>query len=353
MSRRWTPVTDRPLRFALVGCGRVAPRHAEALAAHGDTARWSAICDPDPSVRQQWSHELDVPGYADLTNLLAARDVDVVVLATPSGLHPPHAVEAAEAGVHVVTEKPMATRWTDGQRMVRACDEAGVELFVVKQHRFNPAVVALKSAIDDARFGRIYSVQLNLFWTRPQSYYDMADWRGTWELDGGALMNQAIHYVDLLQWLIGPVESVHAFTGTLARRIEVEDTAAMNLRWRSGAIGSATVTMLTHPQNYEGSLTVIGEDGTVRLGGVACNRIETWRFREPRPEDEALDADPWKDHGIYGSGHGDLYQNVIASLRGEASPVVDGHEGLKSLEIVVAAYRSAQEGRRVSLPLDY
>lgn len=315
-------------------------------------ARWTAVCDVERAARDEWSTRLDVPAYDDLDRLLEDASIDVVVLATPSGLHPAQAIRAAEAGVHVVTEKPMATRWTDGQRMVRACDENGVALFVVKQHRFNPAVRALKAAIDEGRFGRIYSVQLNLFWTRPQSYYDMADWRGTWELDGGALMNQAIHYVDLLQWLVGPVESVHAFTATLARRIEVEDTAVVNLRWRCGALGSMSVTMLTHPNNYEGSITILGEDGLVRLGGVACNHVETWRFRDSR-EETSPDLHAWRDQGIYGSGHGPLYANVVRALRGEARPVVDGHEGLKSLEIVIAAYRSAQEGRRVSLPLDY
>ena len=353
MSSRWNPIVDRPIRFALVGCGRVAERHVEALAACGDGTRWAAICDIDPAARHNWSRGLDVPGYGDIDDLLRECSFDVAVLATPSGLHPEQAIRTARAGRHVLTEKPMATRWSDGQRMVRACDENDVGLFVVKQHRYNPAVLALKEAIEGGRFGRIYSVQLNLFWARPQSYYDMAEWRGTWELDGGALMNQAIHYIDLLQWLVGPVESVHAFTSTLARRIEVEDTAAMNLRWRCGALGSVTVTMLTFPQNYEGSVTIIGEHGTVRLGGVACDRIDTWRFREPKPQDEELELEPWQAGDIYGSGHVPLYRNVVGLLRGTPHHLVDGHEGLKSLEIVIAAYRSAQEARRVSLPLDY
>ncbi len=349
MSRGWKPITDRPVRFALVGCGRVATRHREAVAGCGSDARWVAVCDIDPGRRDEWSSTLDVPGFADLDDMLAAVDVDAVVLATPSGLHPSQAVAAAKAGVHVVTEKPMATRWHDGLAMVKACEDADVALFVVKQHRFNPAARAVRRAIEAGRFGRIYSVQLNLFWTRPQSYYDLAPWRGTWELDGGALMNQAIHYVDLLQWLFGPVESVHAFTSTLARRIEVEDTAAVNLRWRSGTLGAMNVTMLTHPSNFEGSLTVIGEHGTVRLGGVACSRIDTWQFADSREAPPA--EEDWSDADPYGSGHHPLYRNIVATLRGEDAPAVDGHEGLKSLEIVIAAYRSAQEAHRVSLPL--
>ena len=191
----------------------------------------------------------------------------MVILATPSGLHAPQTIEAAEAGRHVVTEKPMATRWSDGKAMVQACDQAGVRLFVVKQNRLNATIQLLKRAMDKKRFGQIYMVNVNVFWNRPQEYYDSARWRGTWEFDGGAFMNQASHYVDLLDWLVGPVECVHAFTATLARRIEVEDTGVANVRWRSGALGSINVTMLTYPKNLEGSITIIGERGTVRVGG--------------------------------------------------------------------------------------
>ena len=209
------------------------------------------------------------------------------MLATPSGLHPQQVIEIAAAGLDVMTEKPMATRWSDGLRMVRACDEAGVRLFVVKQNRRNRTLQLLRQAIQGDRFGRIYMVNVNVFWTRPQSYYDSADWRGTWEFDGGAFMNQASHYVDLLDWLIGPVESVMAYTGTLARRIEVEDTGVAALRWRNGAMGSVNVTMLTWPKNLEGSITILGEKGTVRVGGVAVNKIEHWEFAQGHDDGRA------------------------------------------------------------------
>lgn len=350
MFTRWSAIPERDLRFALIGCGRVSPRHVQALE-EVPHAHWVAACDVDEAAREETAASLGVPGFADYDDLLAEAQPDVVVLATPSGLHPEQTIRAAEAGVHVLTEKPMATRWSDGRKMVRACEEHRTALFVVKQHRYNPVVQHLARAIADHRFGRIFAVQMNLFWTRPQEYYDMAAWRGTWDLDGGALMNQAIHYVDLLQWLVGPVASVHAFTATLDRRIEVEDTAAVNLRWRSGAVGSMTVTMLTHPKNFEGSLTIIGERGTVRLGGVACNRVERWEFDEAIPADGDVRSREWAD-AVYGNGHVPLYRDVIGALRGEPGGVVDGEEGLKSLEIIVAAYRSAQEARRVSLPFD-
>jgi UDP-N-acetyl-2-amino-2-deoxyglucuronate dehydrogenase len=195
-------------------------------------------------------------------------------------------------------------------------------------------------------------VNLNVFWTRPQSYYDSAAWRGTWEFDGGAFMNQASHYVDLLDWLIGPIESVQAYTATLARNIEVEDSGVISVRWRSGALGSMNVTMLTYPKNLEGSITVIGEKGTVRLGGVAVNEIQHWAFSEPHEDDRKVEQASYETTSVYGFGHPLYYDNVIKVLRGEALPETDGREGLKSLETLIAAYMSARDGKRVALPLD-
>ena len=279
--------------------------------------------------------------------------MDVVVLTTPSGLHSTQAVQVAEAGFHVMTEKPMATRWADGNRMVQACDKAGVRLFVVKQNRRNKTLRLLKQAVDNGRFGRIYMVNVNVFWARPQSYYDSAAWRGTWEFDGGAFMNQASHYVDLMDWIIGPVESVQAYTATLARNIEVEDSGVASIKWRSGALGSVNVTMLTYPKNYEGSLTVIGEKGTVRVGGVAVNEIQTWEFADEHPSDSEVKEANYQTTSVYGFGHPVYYENVIGTLRGTAEAETDGREGLRSLELLVAIYIAARDGRRVSLPLDY
>jgi UDP-N-acetyl-2-amino-2-deoxyglucuronate dehydrogenase len=237
--------------------------------------------------------------------------------------------------------------------MVRACDEAGVRLFVVKQNRRNRTLQLLKRAVDLGRFGRIYMVTVNVFWSRPQSYYDSAPWRGTWEFDGGAFMNQASHYVDLLDWVVGPVESVMAYTGTLARNIEVEDTGVAALKWRNGAMGSVNVTMLTYPKNLEGSITVLGERGSVRVGGVAVNKIEHWDFDAPHDIDREVDDASYQTTSVYGFGHPLYYDNVINTLRGEAEPETDGREGLRSLELLIAMYLSARDGKRVSLPLAY
>jgi len=345
-------ITGRRIRFGLVGCGRISKNHVEALKKHAKDADLVAVCDIDPAALAAAKEATGVAGYARYDDLLQKSNADVVILATPSGLHADQTILAAGAGKHVMTEKPMATRWQDGKRMVAACDSAGVRLFVVKQNRRNATLQLLKRAMDDNRFGRLYMVTVNVFWNRPQSYYDSGRWRGTWEFDGGAFMNQASHYVDLLDWLCGPVESVQAYTATLARDIEVEDTGVMAVRWRSGALGTMSVTMLAYPKNFEGSITVFGERGTVRIGGVAVNEIQHWEFAEPDEDDAKSKDASYQTTSVYGFGHPLYYDNVINVLRGEAEPETDGREGLKSLETLIATYLSARDGKRISLPLD-
>lgn len=346
-------ITDRKLRFALAGCGRIAANHIESITRHADRTELVAVCDTDPAALAAATQQTGARGFAHYPQMLAEANADCVVLATPSGLHARQVIEAAQHSLHVMTEKPMATRWADGLAMVKACDDARVRLFVVKQNRRNRTLQLLRQAINAGRFGRIYMVTVNVFWARPQSYYDSADWRGTWEFDGGAFMNQASHYIDLLDWLIGPVESVMAYTGTLARHIEVEDTGVAALRWRNGAMGTVNVTMLTHPKNLEGSITVLGEHGSVRIGGVAVNTIEHWDFAEPHAMDAGLDDASYQTSSVYGLGHPLYYDNVIRTLRGECEPETDGREGLKSLELLIAMYRSARDGKKINLPLEY
>ena len=350
---RYTPITGRTIRFALVGCGRIAQNHFAAIQTHASRCELVDVCDIDPVALAAAVEKTGARGHNSLSGLLEHTTADCVILTTPSGLHPAQAIEVAAAGRHVITEKPMATRWKEGCAMVEACDKAGVRLFVVKQNRRNATLQLLKRAVEQKRFGQIYSVAINVFWTRPQAYYDSAKWRGTWEFDGGAFMNQASHYIDLLDWLIGPVESVMAYTGTLARDIEVEDSGVAAIRWRSGAMGTLNVTMLTYPQNLEGSITILGEKGTVRVGGVAVNEIQHWEFADQRPEDATIRQASYATTSVYGFGHPLYYDNVIQTLRGEAEAETDGREGLKSLELLIGLYLSARDGRRVALPLEY
>lgn len=348
-----SPITDRRVRIAIVGCGRIAANHFNAIEQHKERLQLVAVCDTDKAALRAAASKHNVAVYDSLPALLDGSDADVIALCTPSGLHSSQAIRIAQAGRHVMTEKPMATRWTDGMSMVRACDDAGVHLFVVKQNRRNATLQLLKRALDNRRFGKVHMVTINVFWSRPQSYYDSAKWRGTWEFDGGALMNQASHYVDLVDWLIGPVESVQAYVATLARNIQVEDTATVGVRWRSGALGSVNVTMLTYPRNLEGSITILGEKGTVRVGGVAVNEIQHWEFESSDPDDERIKSASYETTSVYGFGHPLYYDNVIKVLRGEAEPETDGREGLRSLELLIASYLSARDGRRVALPLEF
>ena len=344
-------IRDRKLRLALVGCGRIAQTHIAAIGQHAARVELVAVCDIRPDALAAAEAASGAAGFDSLDDLLAGSDADLVVLATPSGLHPRQAIQVAQAGRHVLSEKPMATKWDEGVAMVRACRDAGVKLFVVKQNRLNATLQLVKRAVDQGRFGRLAMVTVNVFWTRPQSYYDDAPWRGRWDMDGGAFMNQASHYVDMVDWLVGPVDNVHAYTATLARNIEAEDTGVMSLRLRSGALASVNVTMLTHNKNFEGSITLLGERGTVRVGGLAVNKIEHWEFDTPHEDDAVVAEASYGISSVYGPGHPLYYDNVIKTMRGEAHAQVDGYEGLRSLEVLIAAYRSARDGVRVGLPL--
>jgi UDP-N-acetyl-2-amino-2-deoxyglucuronate dehydrogenase len=284
--------------------------------------------------------------------MLKRGELDVVSICTPSGLHPEHGIAAAKAGKHVVSEKPMALSIKGADSLVSACEQAGVKLFVVKQNRLNPPVRLLKRAVERGRFGRIYLANVTVRWQRPQDYYDAEPWRGTWAFDGGAIMNQASHYVDLIQWLVGPVESVMAKTATQARKIEAEDSGAAVLRFASGALGVIEVNVLTYPRNFEGSITIMGETGTVKIGGTSVNKVEQWTFSEYDDDDKLVETGAINTNPptVYGFGHEGYYRNVLAVLRGQAKADTDGREGKKSLALILAIYESAKTGRDITIP---
>jgi len=337
-------------KLALVGCGRISRNHFEALRAV-DGLKLTAVCDIMPERARAASQQEGVSCYTSYEEMLRSADCDIVSICTPSGLHSIHGALAAKAGKHVITEKPMAISLGQADELVKACDDAGVFLFVVKQNRLNPAIQLLRRAVDKGRFGRIYLANTTVRWQRPQEYYDQASWRGTWEFDGGAIMNQASHYVDLIQWLVGPVESVIAKTATQARRIETEDSGVAVLKFRSGALGVIEVNVLTYPRNLEGSITILGEKGSVKIGGTAVNRVEHWTFADYDDDDKLVDAASTNPPSVYGFGHEGYYRNVMAVLRGEAQPQTDGRAGRKSLELILGIYESARTGCEVPIPL--
>jgi UDP-N-acetyl-2-amino-2-deoxyglucuronate dehydrogenase len=337
-------------RVGLVGCGRISKNHFDAIE-RIDGLSLTAVCDIDVERARKAGEEHGVPSYRVLDEMLRSGDCDVIAICTPSGLHSAQGVAAARAGKHVVTEKPMAISLAQADDLVRACDDAGVQLFVVKQNRLNPPVQLLKRAVDKGRFGRIYMANVTVRWQRPQEYYDAEPWRGTWEFDGGAIMNQASHYVDLMQWLVGPVESVIAKTATQARRIEAEDSGIGILKFRSGALGVIEVNVLTYPKNLEGSITILGETGAVKIGGTAVNRVEHWTFAHYDDDDKLVESANTNPPNVYGFGHEGYYRNVLAVLRGESKPDTDGRAGRKSLELILGMYESAKTGCEVPIPL--
>ena len=338
------------VRIALLGCGRISQNHFDAIRKI-EGLELCAVCDTVEARARDAGERLDVPAYTNYQQLLAKADADLITICTPSGMHSAQGVLAARAGKHVITEKPMAITLEQADALVEACDAGGVRLFVVKQNRLNPSVQLLKRAVDKGRFGRIFLANTTVRWHRPQEYYDAASWRGTWEFDGGAFMNQASHYVDLIQWLIGPVESVMAKTATQARRIEAEDSGIAVLKFRNGALGVIEVNVLTHPRNWEGSITIMGEKGTAKIGGTAVNKVEHWSFAEYDDDDKLIEAAATNPASVYGFGHEGYYRNVLAVLRGDAEPETDGRAGRKSLELILGIYASAKTGRDVPLPL--
>jgi UDP-N-acetyl-2-amino-2-deoxyglucuronate dehydrogenase len=338
------------LQIALLGCGQNAKKHVEAIKFYADELELSAICDTNADNLARYS-EPGIQAFTSLDDLLSADHVDAVVVCTPSGLHPAHVMKIAEAKKHVICEKPLAIEYVDAEKMLEVCQANKVQLFTVKQMRYLPVMQALNMAIQQGRFGQIYMATANVFWTRPQSYYDEAPWRGTKKSDGGALMNQASHYVDLLCWLLGDVKTVQARSATLGRNIEMEDACVLNLEWQSGALGNFAVTMLAYPKNFETSLTILGEHGTVKIGGVAFNEMLAWEFASKQSVDTDVQALCQVEGSVAAYCLRLYYEGVIKALKGDDVAVVSGAEGLKSLACIAAAYQSAETGGLISLPL--
>jgi UDP-N-acetyl-2-amino-2-deoxyglucuronate dehydrogenase len=338
------------LRIGIIGCGRIAKRHSDLLGKSQIAgARLAAVCDTIAERAQMMASAFGVPAYDRIEDLLADASIDVVSILTPSGMHAEHAILAARSGKHVIVEKPMALRLDDADRMIRACDEAGVKLFVVKQNRFNVPVVQARKALDAGRFGKLVLGTIRVRWCRDQSYYDQDPWRGTWAQDGGVLANQASHHVDLLEWFMGDVESVHARAITALVDIEAEDTAVATLKFANGAVGIIEATNAARPKDLEGSLSVMGATGTVVIGGFAVNKIQTWNFSKAEPIDVQIDEYSVNPPNVYGFGHQAYYEHVVDCLNSGRSALVDGLEGRRSLELINALYESIESGREVSL----
>jgi predicted dehydrogenase len=341
------------LGFALVGCGRIANKHADLLhGGHIKGARLVAVCDVKPDRAAAFGSKYKVPHFTDMHDMMAKQDsaIDVVCILTESGLHGRHCLELARYKKDIVVEKPMALTLDDADAMIKACDANGIRLFVVKQNRYNLPVQAARGALDTGRFGKLVMGTVRVRWCRTQAYYDQDPWRGTWSLDGGVFANQASHHVDLLEWFLGEPVSVFAKSRRALVNIEAEDTGVAVITFRSGAIGIVEATTATRPKDLEGSLSILGEKGTVEIGGFAVNEMKVWNFTDPTPADaEMLTRMREAPPNVYGFGHGAYLNNVVQTITGNGAALVDGLEGRKSLELINAIYESIAAEREVIL----
>jgi UDP-N-acetyl-2-amino-2-deoxyglucuronate dehydrogenase len=343
-------MTKRPLQFALVGCGVISSAHARSIQELPD-AELAAVCDivEERAARLAADYPADV--YTDSNAMLRRDDIDVVIVLTPSGLHADVGVMAAKAGKHVLVEKPMDISLEKADALIRACEEAGVKLGVISQHRWDPGLAALKQAVESGKLGQLNFGGSHTKWFRSQEYYDSGDWRGTWAMDGGgALINQSIHYVDLLQYIMGPVEEIHAYCAARAHeRIEVEDIAVAAVKFKSGALGLLEGNTSAYP-GFCARLDIYGTHGSVIIEN---DQVIAWHLcsEEPcpvAPEPVGVIAGS-SSLNIWHTPHKRQIEDFILAVREDRDPLVNGHEGRKPLEIVLAVYESARTGKTIKL----
>lgn len=341
------------LQFALVGCGRIAKKHAEILGGNEISgACLAAVCDIKLDRARYYGDRYGVPWFTDMHVMMQTMGdkIDVVSILTESGNHAGHTMELAPYGKHLVVEKPMALTLHDADAMIRACDRAGIKLFIIKQNRYNYPVQKLHEALEKGRFGKLVMGTVRVRWCRTQEYYDQDPWRGTWSMDGGVFTNQASHHIDLLEWMLGEPESVFAKSITALVDIETEDTGVAVIKFANGALGIIEATTASRPKDLEGSLSILGEAGTVEIGGFAVNEMKTWNFLSPEPGDETvLDTYRQNPPNVYGYGHAAYLASVVEAINNKTSALVDGLEGRKSLELITAIYESIETGKEVFL----
>jgi UDP-N-acetyl-2-amino-2-deoxyglucuronate dehydrogenase len=348
------------LRIAIVGCGRISYKHVEAIVNNSREIELVAVCDiiEGNAVRRSDEYKKSFPEstisiYTDYKKMLENEVIDLISLATESGYHPEIAIYCMNKGKHIIVEKPMALSTEDADRMIECAAKNNVKLCISHQNRFNAPIQKLRTAVEKGRFGKLINAMASIRWTRDMGYYTQAPWRGTWELDGGTLMNQCIHDIDLLQWMMGgEVESVYAQTGTFLRSIEGEDFGAIIIRFKNNAIGIIEGSACVYPKNLEETLSIFGEKGAVSIGGLAVNRIETWRFGDNIDNEEAIllsqEGDP---DSVYGHGHTPLFKDMIDAINNNREPLINGVEGKKGMEIILAAYKSQKTGMPVKFPM--
>ncbi len=335
-------------KFALIGCGAIASKHAAAIE-RLDNACIVGAYDINHAATKKLRDKYYIPTYTDVDKMIDECNPDVLNILTPSGDHAERVMSLAKYNKHFVVEKPLALRLKDVEEILEECNLRGLRLFVVQQNRFNPSVVKLKEAINKGRFGKLVMGTVRLRWMRDQAYYDQKLWRGTWAYDGGVIVNQALHHIDMLLWMMGGVESVQAKTARRLVDIEAEDTAAVVMKFKNGALGIIEATTATRPKDLEGSISILGENGSVEIGGFFMDELKTWNFKYP----DEMDTDVWNMHSkvpdMFAWSHTEFFKDVVSSLDEGRSGLIDGIEGRKSVEMINAIYESAETGREIPL----
>ena len=346
----------KKLRFAIIGCGRISYKHVEGLANNFEDSELVAVCDIVAELASKRAQDYDnlcgiSPAiYTNYKDMLDQIPIDAVAIATESGYHAEISIYCLNLGKHVLVEKPMALSTIDAKRMILAAEKNRVKLAVCHQNRFNPPIQQLRVAIEEKRFGKLVNATARILWARDMGYYKQAPWRGTWDQDGGTLMNQCIHNIDLLQWMMGgEIDTVYAQTGNYIRDIDAEDFGAIIVRFKNKAIGIIEGTACVYPNNLEETLSIFGEKGTVCIGGIAVNKIETWQFADELNSDSEVAATKEDDPDtVYGFGHIPLFKDFINAIKMDKKPLISGEDGMKAMQIILAAYKSQKIGMPVT-----
>ena len=346
------------MKYALIGCGRISTNHVKAVI--NNKLEFAAVCDIVPEhmeavlEKNGLQNDSSIKRYTDYKRMIEEIRPELVGIATESGLHAEIALYCIDHGIHVIIEKPMAMNMSDANEIVRRSEEKGVKVSACHQNRFNVAVQEMRKALEQGRFGKISHGSIHVRWNRGKAYYEQAPWRGTWAQDGGALMNQCIHGIDLLRWMMGnEVEEVYGATRQqLHPYLEAEDFGMAVVKFKNGAIGTIEGTTNVYPQNLEETLYLFGENGTVKIGGKSTNNIDVWNFADESDADQRNKGLEEQTSNVYGNGHTSLYADVIDAIQNDRAPYVDAYAGKNALEMILAIYKSQKTGMPVKLPLE-
>jgi len=339
------------MNYAIVGCGNIAKKHVHAITTYLGSSKIISICDIVKEKAKSLGKQLDVPFFTNASEMLEnlGEKIDIISILTPSGNHANNVYELVKFAKPLVIEKPIALRLEEADDILRICDSNNVKIFVVHQNRYNLPIIKMREAFEKGRFGKLVMGTVRLRWKRNQDYYDSAKWRGTWAYDGGVFTNQASHHIDMLTWFMGNIDSVKAVGATRLSKIECEDTGAAILRFSNGSIGIIEATTATRPKDLEGSISILGEKGTVVVGGFYMNKLDTWEFQDTLPEDETVFHEFGKNPDGWGYNLGEYLKGVEKALQLNQAGLIDGLEGRKSLELISGIYESIETGKEISL----